>query len=101
MVHNNRKLIKTSMVALLVILSIGLAPELQAQETAVIGTLVAGVSGGATEALTGYALTALGLNSQSAYQTDVENQLFEINQELQTISANWRISNPRSRRKPA
>ncbi len=87
MFHDKRKLVKTSIFALLIISSLGLKSELWAQQAAIIGSLVDGISGGVTVTLTGYALTALGLNSQSAYQTDVETQLFEINQELDTISS--------------
>jgi hypothetical protein len=78
---------KVTIFAVLISISTVLAPRARAQESEIGGSLVEGLSGGVTTALTGYALTALGLNSQSAYQTDIENQLFEINQELDTISS--------------
>ena len=48
---------------------------------------MAGLSAGISTSLTGYAMTAIGLNTQSAYQTSVLNQLSEINDELNTISS--------------
>ncbi len=72
---------------LLILLAFVLAPQSQAQEASVITGLVEGVTGGITDQLTGYALTALGLNSQSSTQTAILNQLTQINNELDTISA--------------
>jgi integrase len=58
----------------------------QAQQTVIASDLVSGLAEGLTTSLTGYALTAIGLNSQTAYETNVLSQLSEINDELNTIS---------------
>ncbi len=87
MSHAKRKLAEKTILASLIILLLAPRPALRAQESAIVGSLVVGISGGVSTSLTGYALSALGLNSQSAYQTDIETQLLEINQELDTISS--------------
>ena len=59
----------------------------EAQQSAIVNDLVNGVAAGVTTDLTGYAITAIGLNTQSNYQTSVLSQLSAINTELNTISA--------------
>lgn len=56
------------------------------QEDAIVNGLVTGVSGSATSTLTGYAITAIGLNSQSSFQTSVSDELSQINSDLNVIS---------------
>ncbi len=78
---------RTAIVATLFLVSLTFATTLRAQQASIVGGMVEGVSGGLSDTLVGYALTSIGLNSQSSFQTDVVSQLEEINTELQTISA--------------
>jgi hypothetical protein len=73
--------------ALAILTSLSIAPRARAQQSVIASGLVAGLSAGISTSLTGYAMTAIGLNTQSAYQTSVLNQLSEINDELNTISS--------------
>lgn len=61
--------------------------QARAQETAIATGLVNSIAGGLSVNLIGYGMTSIGLNSEAAYETDVETQLEEINNELDTISA--------------
>jgi hypothetical protein len=63
------------------------ASQARAQASVLATGLIEGLTAGTTTSLTGYAITAIGLNSQAAFQTSVLNQLSEINTELDTISA--------------
>jgi hypothetical protein len=68
-------------------MALAFAPPARSQEASVAGALVEGLTGGAVTTLTGYALTAIGLNSQASVQSNILNQLSEINDELDTISS--------------
>src|ERR1700761_1637015 len=70
----------------LLVITLAFAPQMRAQEASVLNGLGEGVTGGVTDQLTGYALAAIGLNSQSSTQTSVLSQLTQINSELDTIS---------------
>ena len=81
------RFIRTAIVAIFFLALLTLATTLRAQQASIVGGLVEGVTGGLSNTLVGNALTSIGLNSQSSFQTDVVSQLEEINTELQTISA--------------
>ena len=74
------------LLALLMVMTLVVAPQMRGQEASVLNGLVEGMTGGITDQLTGYALTAIGLNSQSSTDTSVLSQLTQINNELDTIS---------------
>ena len=69
-----------------ILLPLTFASKAQSQGVAIFSGLVEGTTGGITTSLTGYALTAIGLNSQAATQTAILSQLTQINDELDTIS---------------
>ena len=71
---------------LLVLLSLVLTPQARAQQSAVMTGLVEGITGGTTNTLSGYALTAIGLNAQASTQTSILNQLTDIQNDLQSIT---------------
>jgi hypothetical protein len=60
--------------------------RISAQEATISAGLVDSIVGGLSVNLIGYGLTSIGLNSEAAYQTNVESQLSAINSELDTIS---------------
>ncbi len=82
----NREINKVIASTLAVFMSLLMASQSQAQQAVIAGSLVSGVAAGITTSLTGYAMTAIGLNTQSAYQTSVLTQLSEINEQLNNIS---------------
>lgn len=53
--------------------------QASAQESAISAALVESVTGGLSVNLIGYGMTSIGLNSEAAYETDVESQLAAIN----------------------
>jgi hypothetical protein len=60
--------------------------QVHAQETAIATGLVDSIAGGLSVNLIGYGMTSIGLNSEAAYETNIETQLSEMNAELDTIS---------------
>ncbi len=62
------------------------ASQVNAQESAISAGLVESIVGGFSVNLIGYGLTSIGLNSEAAYETNVESELSAINSELDTIS---------------
>jgi hypothetical protein len=74
-------------IVLLILASFGLASQASAQQASLLSGLVEGTTGGLTDSLAGYALTAIGLNSQAATQTAIADELNQINLELNTISS--------------
>ncbi|MGH7814815.1 MAG: hypothetical protein ACREQI_12525 [Candidatus Binataceae bacterium] len=81
-----RKSARAAIFAFAVLVSSAGTSLVHAQQSVIAGDLVGGVAAGITTSLTGYAMTAIGLNTQSAYQTSVLTQLTDINNELDTIS---------------
>lgn len=75
-----------SLLAFLIMISFAVSSS-HAQEASVIGGLIEGVTGGITDQLTGYALTAIGLNSQANVQANILSRLVQINNQLDTISS--------------
>jgi hypothetical protein len=60
--------------------------QIRAQEATIASGLVNSIAGGLSVNLIGYGLTSIGLNSEAAYETNVESELAAINNDLDTIS---------------
>ncbi len=69
-----------------ILLPLALASQARAQGASILTGLVEGTTGAISDNLTGYALTAIGLNSQATTQTAILSELSQINDELDTIS---------------
>src|SRR5258708_39955640 len=81
------RFVRTAFALTFLFASMILANTVHAQQASIACGLVEGVTARLSNTLVGYALTSIGLTSQSSFQTNVETQLEEINTELDTISA--------------